>query len=162
LRTVEYRFSTIWRIDAPVQEVWAAIHDSARWPEWWNNVERVDQLQAGSDQGVGAVQRYTWKGWLPYRLVFDMRVTRVDPLVALEGEASGDVEGAGRWSFSSDGRNLTVVRYDWCVHTNRAWMNALAPLLRPVFQWNHDAVMREGGAALARRLDARLLGIEHG
>jgi uncharacterized protein YndB with AHSA1/START domain len=120
LRTVEYRFSTIWRIDAPVQEVWAAIQDSARWPEWWNNVERVDQLEEGSDQGVGAVQRYTWKGWLPYRLVFDMRVTRVDPLVALEGEASGDVEGAGRWSFSSDGRNLTVVRYDWCVHTNRA------------------------------------------
>jgi len=51
-----------------------------------------------------------------------------------------------------------VVRYDWCVRTNRAWMNALAPLLRPVFQWNHDAVMREGGAALARRL----LGVEHG
>ena len=160
MRTVQYRFSTIWRIDAPVQEVWAAIHDSARWPEWWNNVERVDQLEAGSDQGVGVVQRYTWKGRLPYRLVFDMRVTRVDPLVALEGEASGDVEGAGRWSFSTDGRNLTVVRYDWCVRTTRAWMNALAPVLRPVFQWNHDAVMREGGAALARRLDARLLGIE--
>jgi uncharacterized protein YndB with AHSA1/START domain len=162
LRTIEYRFSTVWRIDAPVQEVWAAIQDSARWPEWWINVERVDQLEAGSDQGVGAVQRYTWKGWLPYRLVFDMRVTRVDPLVALEGEASGDVEGAGRWSFSTDGRDLTVVRYDWWVHTNRAWMNALAPLLRPVFQWNHDAVMREGGVALARRLDARLLGIEQG
>ena len=89
MRTVEYRFSTIWRLDAPVQEVWAAIHDSARWPEWWNNVERVDQLEAGSDQGVGVVQRYTWKGRLPYRLVFDMRVTRVDPLVALEGKASG-------------------------------------------------------------------------
>ncbi|MGX7000533.1 hypothetical protein [Caballeronia sp. KNU42] len=45
----------------------------------------------------------------------------------------------------------TVVRYEWCVHTTRAWMNALAPLLRPVFQWHHDAVMREGGAALARQ-----------
>lgn len=52
---------------------------------------------------------------------------------------------------------FTVVRYDWCVHTTCAWMNALVPLLRPVFQWNHDAMMREGGAALAR-----LLGIEHG
>ena len=29
-------------------------------------------------------------------------------------------------------------------------MNALAPLLRPVFQWSHDAVMREGGAAAGR------------
>jgi len=79
-------------------------------------------------------------------------------LVALEGESSGDVEGAGRWSFLTDGRNLTLVHYDRCVHTNRAWTNALASLLRPVFLWNHDAVTREGGAALA----PRLLGIEHG
>jgi len=55
LRTVEYRFATVWRIDAPVQDVWAAIQDSARWPEWWTNVERVDQLEVGSDQGVGGV-----------------------------------------------------------------------------------------------------------
>lgn len=158
----EYRFSTIWRIDAPVQQVWAVIHDSMSWPEWWNNVQRVDPLHEGNGQGVGAVHRYTWKGSLPYRLVFDMRVTRVDPLIVLEGEATGDVEGTGRWSFTTDGTNLTVVRYDWCVRTNRAWMNALAPLLRPVFQWNHDTVMHEGGVALARRLDAQLLGIEHG
>ncbi|CAN7757655.1 hypothetical protein LJR029_005918 [Caballeronia sp. LjRoot29] len=45
-----------------MQEVWVAIQDSARWPEWWKNVERVGQLEAGSDQGVGVVQRYTWKG----------------------------------------------------------------------------------------------------
>jgi hypothetical protein len=31
-----------------------------------------------------------------------------------------------------------------------------------VFQWNHDAVMREGGISLARVLDARLIGIEQG
>ncbi len=71
---------------------------------------------------------------MPHRLVFDMRVTCVGPLVALEGEASGDIVDAGRRSLLTDGRNVTVVRYDWCVHTNRAWKNALAPSLRPVFQ----------------------------
>ena len=161
MRTVEYQFSTIWRIDAPVQAVWAAIHDCARWPDWWKNVEHVAELAPGSDEGVGAMQRYTWKGALPYRLVIDMRVTRIEPLIALEGEASGDVEGTGRWCFSSDG-HATVVRYDWHVHTSRPWMNWLAPLARPVFQWNHDVVMREGGVSLARLLDARLISIEHG
>jgi hypothetical protein len=39
-------------------------------------------------------------------------------------------------------------------------MNLLAPLARPVFRWNHDAIMREGGHALARRLNARLIRIE--
>jgi uncharacterized protein YndB with AHSA1/START domain len=161
VRTVEYQFSTIWRIDAPVQAVWAVIRDSARWPEWWKNVERVAELAPGSGEGVGAMHRYTWKGALPYRIVFDMRVTRVEPLIALEGEASGDVEGTGRWRFSSEGR-ATVVRYDWHVRTSRLWMNVLAPLARPVFQWNHDAVMREGGISLARVLDARLISIEQG
>ena len=161
MRTIEYQFSTVWRIEAPLQAVWAAIRDSARWPEWWKNVEGVAQIEAGTSDGVGAVQRYTWKGSLPYRLVFDMRVTRIEPLIALEGEASGDVEGTGRWRFSTD-RNITVIRYEWRVRTRRAWMNLLAPLARPLFQWNHDTVMREGGLALARLLDAELISIEHG
>ncbi|MCA1656715.1 MAG: polyketide cyclase, partial [Actinobacteria bacterium] len=33
----------------------------------------------------------------------------------------------------------------------------LAPLARPVFRWNHDVVMRQGGEGLADRLGARLL-----
>jgi hypothetical protein len=37
-------------------------------------------------------------------------------------------------------------------------MNALAPLLRPAFVWNHDWVMRQGGEGLARRLGVPLLG----
>ena len=32
-----------------------------------------------------------------------------------------------------------------------------APLLRPVFAWNHDIVMRQGGEGLARLLGARLV-----
>jgi hypothetical protein len=40
-------------------------------------------------------------------------------------------------------------------------MNLLAPIARPVFKWNHDYVMQRGGEALARRLGARLVGVEH-
>jgi hypothetical protein len=36
-------------------------------------------------------------------------------------------------------------------------MNALAPFARPVFEWNHNAIMRRGGEGLARRLGTRLL-----
>lgn len=159
MRTIEYQFYTVWRIDAPLQSVWAAIHDSSRWPQWWKHVEQVAQIEAGASDGQGAVQRYTWKGKLPYRLVFDVRVTRIEPLVALEGEASGDLEGTGRWRFSTE-RDITIIHYHWNVRTRRGWMNALAPLARPLFQWNHDAVMREGGESLARLLDAQLVGIE--
>jgi hypothetical protein len=36
-------------------------------------------------------------------------------------------------------------------------MNLLAPLARPLFEHNHNVVMRWGGEGLARRLGARLL-----
>ncbi|WP_213302141.1 SRPBCC family protein [Paraburkholderia sacchari] len=154
----EFRLTTLWCIEAPLQQVWDAVHDSINWPKWWKNVEAVRELQAGETDGLGAVHRYTWKGVLPYRVIIDVRVTRVAPLVALEGEASGELEGVGRWHFATDG-SRTVVRYDWHVRTTRAWMNtlALAPPVRLAFRWNHDSIMREGGLALARLLEARLV-----
>ncbi|CDY74358.1 hypothetical protein BGLT_00645 [Caballeronia glathei] len=156
----EYRFSTVWCIEAPVHDVWDAIHDSARWPEWWKSVERVVELDSGDGDGLGAVVRYIWKGVLPYRVVLDMRITRIEPLKTLEGVASGMVEGIGRWHFSALG-GATEVRYDWHVRTTRPWMNLLAPVARPVFRWNHDSVMRAGGLGLARLLNARLIRSEH-
>jgi Polyketide cyclase / dehydrase and lipid transport len=154
----EFRLTTLWRIEAPLQSVWDAIHDSPSWPNWWKNVESVRELQSGAADGLGAVHRYTWKGALPYRVTIDVRVTRIAPLVALEGTASGALEGVGCWHFAADG-SCTVVRYDWHVRTASAWMNALAraPLARLAFRWNHDSIMREGGLALARLLESRLI-----
>ena len=57
---------------------------------------------------------------------------------------------------------VTVVRYDWSVDVTKPWMVWLAPLLKPVFKWNHDAVMRAGGVGLARRLSTKLLKFEKG
>jgi hypothetical protein len=34
----EYRLLTIWRIEAPLEAVYAAIHNSPHWPVWWPGV----------------------------------------------------------------------------------------------------------------------------
>ncbi len=52
---------------------------------------------------------------------------------------------------------MTAVVYEWNVHTTKAWMNLLSPIARPVFEWNHDWVMRNGAQGLARLLGCRLL-----
>jgi hypothetical protein len=36
-------------------------------------------------------------------------------------------------------------------------MNAIGPLARPVFEWNHDYVMRQGARGLADKLGAELV-----
>jgi uncharacterized protein YndB with AHSA1/START domain len=151
-----YRFLTTWCLEAPIEPVWEAIHDSARWPQWWRGVEKVVELEPAGEDGTGQLARYTWKSRLPYELEFEMRTTRVERPHSLEGLASGELEGSGRWRVFERG-GTTAVLYEWDVRTTRQWMNLLAPVARPIFGWNHDYVMRNGGEGLARLLDARLI-----
>ena len=151
----EYRFLTTWCLEAPIDAVWDALHDSARWPAWWRGVEEAVELEPGDEDGVGSLARYAWRSRLPYRLEFEMRTTRVERPFLIEGVAGGELAGEGRWRLF-EGRGTAVV-YEWNVRTTAPWMNLLAPLARPVFAWNHDVVMRQGAEGLARLLGARLI-----
>jgi hypothetical protein len=147
----DYEFLTIWHFKAPQQQVWDLIFHSEDWPKWWPGVERVEKLKDGDANHVGAVHRYTWKSKLPYRLVFDMETTHVEPIKVIEGRAIGELQGTGHWELSHEDETTTV-RYDWKVKTTKAWMNLLAPLARPLFRWNHDVVMSWGGEGLEKQL----------
>lgn len=147
-----YRFVTVWRVRAPIERVWEAVVHAERWPEWWRGVESVATLRPGDERGLGGLTRYVWKSALPYRLTIDTSATSIDPPRAMDGRSSGELEGDGRWRLSEEG-GVTTVRYEWDVATTKAWMNWLAPLLRPAFDWNHDMVMRWGGEGLRRLLE---------
>lgn len=148
-----YAFVTAWRIEAPIETVYEAIHDTLAWPAWWDAVLAVEDVAPGDDAGVGQVQRYTFKGRLPYLLRFDLTSDIVAPPERLGGTAEGELEGRGDWLLRRDG-DATLVRYDWQIRTTRPWMNALAPLplVRRIFVLNHDFVMARGLVGLRRRL----------
>jgi len=136
--------------------VWDAIYDQVAWPEWGRGVEEVEKLRPGEDGGVGSVSRMVWKSMLPYRVEFQVTTTKVERPLLLEADAVGELRGVGRWRlFEQDG--ATAVLYEWNVATTRSWMNLLAPVARPVFEWNHDWVMARGGEGIARLLGCRLL-----
>ena len=151
-----YRFLTTWMFDAAVQPIWDAIYDTDSWPAWWRGVRRVEELVPRDPDGVGGVSRFTFRSTLPYDLVFEMRSVRVERHRLLEGVASGDLAGTGRWRFFAQPAG-TAVTYEWDVETTSAWMNAFAPVARPIFSWNHDRVMRAGGEGLARLVGTHLL-----
>ena len=150
-----YRFLTTWVLEAPIDDVWDLLYESERWPEWWRGVERVRILEPGDATRVGELARYTWRSRLPYELEFDVLTTRVERPHLVEGTATGALAGLGRWRLF-EGRG-TAVTYEWNVETTERWMNALGPVARPAFRWNHDYVMRAGGVGLARRLGVPLL-----
>ena len=155
----EYCLLTIWRIEAPLEAVYAAIHNSPRWPDWWPGVRKVEELAPGNADGINSVLRYCWQGRLPYRMVFEVRATRIEKEVAIEGAVQGDLEGVGRWHFIQEGV-VSIVRYEWHVRSTRWWMNLIAPFARSMFIRNHGILMRQGAEGLARLLGAPLVGQE--
>ena len=155
----EYHLLTIWRIEAPLEAVFPVIRDSLRWPEWWPGVRNVEQTAAGDTDGINSVWRYSWQGPLPYRVELEVRATRMENLVGIEGTARGDLEGSGRWDFSRAGM-VSMVRCDWHVRSTRWWMNLIDPVARPMFIRNHARVMAQGAEGLARRLRSRLVSHE--
>jgi uncharacterized protein YndB with AHSA1/START domain len=146
-----FNLVTEWRLDAPLERVWALLTAVEDWPQWWPAVKSVRLLQPGDADGLGAVRRITWKTALPYDLTFDSRATRIDPLRLIEGRASGELDGVGLWTLRREGL-ATHVRYDWNVEVTKPWMVALAPILRPVFAWNHNKVMGWGEEGIRSRL----------
>ena len=153
----DYSFLTTWLLESPREPVFEAIYDQERWPHWWRGVEEAEEMSPGRDgDGVGTVARMVWKSLLPYRVEFDVTTTRVERPHLLEGEAVGELSGVGRWRLFEQ-QGVTAVLYEWDVATSKAWMNLLAPVARPVFEWNHDWVMARGGEGIAGLLGCRLL-----
>ena len=146
-----YEFLTAWLVDAPIERVWDELFDVAAWPQWWKGVTDARELEPGGGDGLGKVFTISWRSFLPYDLSFVTTVTRVEKPYLMEGHAVGELTGTGRWRlFHTNG--LTAVTYEWSVRTTKAWMNALAPIAGPIFEWNHDYVMRRGGDGLKIRL----------
>ncbi len=130
--------------------MWWVLREAERWPEWWRGVQRVTVL--APDERY----RIAWRSRVPYELEFDFEVVDLDEPRSMRGVASGALRGTGQWRLFEQG-GVTAVLYEWNVETTKPWMNLLGPVARPVFEYNHDVVMRWGGEGLARQLDCNLL-----
>lgn len=152
LAATRFDLVTEWRLATPVERVWAELSTPDNWPQWWRAVRKVDLLAEGDPRtGIGARRRFTWGTALPYTLSFNMTATRVEPMSVLEGRAVGELDGVGRWTLTPEGDG-THVRYDWMIEITKTWQVALAPILRPVFAWNHNVVMAWGYEDIKTRL----------
>ena len=157
----DYAFATTWVLEASIERVWQALGDVERWREWFPLVRAVRLVEPGDADGAGAVGEITVRGTLPYGLTMRIAVTRVEAPRLLELTSLGDLDGWGRWTLAEEA-GITTTRFEWRVTTTKAWMNALAPVARPAFAWNHDVAMTAAGRGLARHLGVRLLANDSG
>ena len=155
----EYKFLTTWVFDAPCDRVWDIIVDYNNFPNWWPAVAEIRRLSDGDATGKGSIWTMIWKTPLSYTLSFTSTITTVEPPHRLELYAVGEVDGTGRWELSET-ETGTQVCYYWTVKTTKLWMNLLALLFKPVLEWNHNAIMKQGGQGLANQLGAKLVHAE--
>ena len=151
MAATEFHLVSTWALAASQKEVWDVLAAPERWPDWWPTVKRVELLDPGDANGIGAVRRLTWSTALPYDIKFETTTVKVEPMVLIEGRAKGELDGIGRWTLTptADG---CLARYDWIVTVTKPWMVRLAFLLRPVFAWNHNKVMESGRQGLVAYL----------
>lgn len=148
-----YESVTRWSFAAPIERVFREIDEVQQWPSWWPGVVAVELLAPGSPspERLGYTVRTTWKSRLPYRVRIVTSTVSYEAPHLIEVHSSGDLNGAGRWRLCPAGGG-TLVTFEWSVTPTARWLNALTPIARPLFAWNHAVLMRWGGEALGRRL----------
>lgn len=154
----DYRFVTEWKFDAPIGRVWTEVGDPLNWRLAWPGLEDVRALDPGAPPDPGATYELVFKSFLPYTLTLAARIDEhVEPR-RIVMSTRGELEGTAEFDLEEvDGATRT--RLLWTTRTTKAWMNALSFLLRGLFEWNHDVLMRRAGNGVARRLGVE---VRHG
>lgn len=136
-----YVFRSVWSVDASFADVRAVLADVGTYPAWWPEIRTVKDLGGGRFEMVA-------RSLLPYELRFvsEERTENRQPGV-IDARLSGDLEGFARWTIEAVGAGCKLV-YDQEVDTHKTLLNALAPVARPGFRFNHSLMMRHGQAGL--------------
>lgn len=146
-----YRFSTVWWTPVVTDRVWEVLASYAAWPNWWRGIQGVEVLRRGDESGVGTILRQRWRSRVPYTLVFDLEMRRIESGKLLDGRASGDLEGACRWTLAQV-EGGTELRFDVDVRTGRWWMNLPIPFASRIVHASLETIMGWGREGLERAL----------
>ena len=154
MATNDYHFITRWRVQGTLEEVAGIIDDAPGLVRWWPAVYLdVRQLEPGDAQGLGKVISLYTKGWLPYTLRWQFRVSEVNPR-GFTLQAWGDFAGRGIWTYEPEGEWVNVT-YDWKIEAEKPLLRDFSFIMKPIFSANHRWAMRMGEQSLALELARR-------
>ncbi len=150
-----YHFITHWRVESTVEEVSEILGKAEDLVRWWPSVYlEVKTLESGDERGIGSLIGLYTKGWLPYTLRWQFRVTESRSPYGFTLKALGDFVGRGIWTFEQDGSFVNIT-YDWKITAEKPLLRNLTFLLRPAFSANHKWAMEMGEKSLKLELMRR-------
>jgi polyketide cyclase/dehydrase/lipid transport protein len=144
----DYHFVTNWRVKGTTNEVADVLKTAEELPRWWPSVYLdVKVLEPGDNDGIGKIVSLYTRGWLPYTLRWQFRVTESRYPNGFSLEAWGDFDGRGIWTLDQEGDYVNVT-YDWKVRADKPLLRKLSFLLKPIFSANHKWAMARGEESL--------------
>ncbi len=151
----DYEFVTRWRIRSTTEEVYDILGDALDLVRWWPSVYlKVEELSPGDDTGIGKIISLFTKGWLPYTIRWQFRVSDAQRPQGFSLEASGDLDGRGVWRFKQVDE-WTNITYEWKIRADKPLFKYLSPLLKPLFSANHRWAMAKGEESLKLEIARR-------
>ena len=146
----EYRFLDRWVVPHPIDEVYLAVGEPLRYPEWWNDVF-LDADGDGGPPEPGKRIAVRARGFLPYKLRFTLECLEAERPTRIRSRLVGDFEGSGEWRLREED-GVTYAELDWRPQVNKPLVRTLTPALRPLFRANHAWTMRRGQERILERL----------
>jgi hypothetical protein len=151
----EYHFITHWRVESTLEEINKILGDAPDLPRWWPSVYlQVKELEPGDKDGIGKVIDLYTKGWLPYTLRWQFRVTASQYPAGFTLQAWGDFVGRGIWTFAQDGAFVNIT-YDWKIRADKPLLRYFSFIMKPIFSANHHWAMSQGEESLKLELARR-------
>ena len=155
MATNDYHFITTWRVKATLEEINTIIGDALSLPRWWPSVYLdIKEVVPGRTDGIGRIISLYTKGWLPYTLKWQFRVTEARYPHGFALEAWGDFVGRGIWTFAQDGDQVNVT-YDWKIVAAKPLLKYFSFIMKPIFSANHHWAMARGEESLLLELQRR-------
>src|ERR1044071_6451029 len=155
MATNDYHFITNWRVEGSINEVADILKDAQELPRWWPSVYLDVKVQEPGDaEGIGKVVSLYTKGWLPYTLRWQFRVTESRYPHGFSLEAWGDFVGRGIWTFEQSGKFVDVT-YDGKIRADKPLLRSFSFILKPIFSANHRWAMARGEESLRIELARR-------
>ena len=151
-----YRFESEWVLSATIGAVFEVLVHPESYSDWWPSVRNSQLIDQGDEAGIGSKAKYYLRSPLLFGMNFATKTVDIDPPRRIHSLVRGELVGTATYTLDSTDAG-TRVRIAWHVSTAKRWMDVLTPAAKPLFVWAHHIFMREGCAALARRLGARLI-----
>lgn len=155
----DYDFTTEWRIDAPIDDVWEQLAHPTQWPQWWHGCRQAVELAPHQEGGPRRRYRFKWRGKIPIRLLLELELTDREAPHRLAGDVEGSLVGRAVWSLNGDA-SQTRVGFHLMVDVGKPWMKRWVSFTQGLFHWNFHALMEEGREGLGQRLDAATAPLE--